>query len=177
MAHPRLIALVLLLVTTASLDGWAQPTAVGSGTRLDPTFEDLLRSGAGRGNKLLKMSAETVRDEGCRTLPLPFLRLVGSEIYPSRAAPGQTLHHRMIYALCPARPGTTVTATLTKRLFSSGRLILDEPNTRYQFRPGTWADDDEIVVPLSATKGKYAMEVEIALGALTQSTRAEFSVE
>ena len=75
MAHPRLIALVLLLVTTASLDGWAQPTAVGSGTRLDPTFEDLLRSGAGRGNKLLKMSAETVRDEGCRTLPLPFLQI------------------------------------------------------------------------------------------------------
>lgn len=177
MAHPRLTALVLLLVSTASLDGWAQATGAGGRTRLDPAFEDLLRSGAGRGNKLLKMTAETVRDEGCRTLQLPFLRLVGSEVYPARAAPGRTLNHRMIYALCPARPGTTLTATLTKRLFSSDRLILDEPNTRYQFRPGTWADDDEIVVPLSAPKGKYTMEIEIALGTVTQSTRAEFSIE
>lgn len=171
------MALVLLLASTVSPDGWAQAVGAGGRPRLDPAFEDLLRSGAGRGNKLLKMTAETVRDEGCRTQPLPFLRLVGSEVYPARAVPGRTVNFRMIYALCPLRPGATVTASLTKRLFSSDRLLLDEPNTRYQFRPGTWADDDEIAVPLSAPRGKYTMEVEIVLGAVTQSTRAEFSVE
>ncbi len=166
-----------MLVATAPLDGWGQAAGFGGRARLDPAFEDLLRSGAGRGNKLLKMTAETVRDEGCRTRQLPFLRLVATEVYPARAIPGRTVNHRMIYALCPVRPGATVTGTLTKRLFSADRLILDEPNVRYQFWPGTWADDDEIAVPLSAPKGKYTMEVEIVVGAVVQSTRAEFSIE
>ena len=173
MAHPRLTAILVLLAVAGATGG---PVAA-AGARFDPAFEELLRSAAGRGNKLLKLTAETIRDEGCRTRPLPFLRLIGSEVYPSTATPGMTINHRVSYALCPATPNTTLTGSLTKRLFSSEQLILDRSNPRYQFRPGTWADDDQIVIPMTAPKGRYSIEIEVTVGAITQHTEAEFSIE
>ncbi len=162
------------LLMVAAMGGGAM--AAGE-TSFDIELQQLLRSGVGRGDKLLKMTAETVRDEDCAARSLPYLRLIGSETYPSRATPGQTINHRLTYALCPDTSGAPLVASLTKRLFSPDQLILSEPNPNYQFRPGTWADDDQIEIPATARKGRYTIEVEIAVGPLTQRTQAEFSIE
>jgi hypothetical protein len=177
MADPRLTAMLVIIGAVILGDPTARVAAAAPAPAVDPALEQALRSGAGRGNKLLKMTADTVRDEGCRTRTLPFLRIVGSEVRPTRVAPGATVSHRLTYALCPASPGVAVIAILTKRILSSGRVIVDEPNPSYRLRPGTWADDDQIEIPASAPAGRYTMEIDLVLGDVTQRTYADFQVE
>ena len=120
---------------------WRPPNSMRGGGRRPPARAVPSRTGLGLGHgyKLLKMTPETARDEGfrhssrCRSCAWS-----GSDVYPTRIAPGATVRHRLTYALCPATPGATVTARLIKRIFSADQMLLVEPNPSYVLRPGNW---------------------------------------
>jgi hypothetical protein len=134
-------------------------------------------AGRGRGNKLLKMTAETIQAEDCAIKQLPFFRLVASEVHPEQIRPGGSFNHRFAYALCPRAPGETARATLTKRISYAGAVVLSDAEASYLLRPGTWADDDVIEVPANAPKGRYTVEIEITLDQAAHRTHADFLVD
>jgi hypothetical protein len=177
MEDQRLIpALVLLALTMtgpcAALRADDDPKAA-----LERKAAQMTSAGRGRGNKLLKLTAETIQAEGCVGKRLPVLRLIASEAHPARIRPGGSFNHRFTYALCPRAPGETATASLTKRISYGGGVVIDDTEAGYLLRPGTWADDDVIDVPANAPKGRYTVEIEITLDQAVQRTHVDFLVD
>ena len=137
----------------------------------------MIQAARGRGDKMLKTSAETIRDEGCQDRPLPYFRLVASEIHPSNVRDGESFHHRFIYALCLQPNGRNLTGRLTKSIFYDGRPIHTEVQSGYRLRPGTWADDDEIEVPVDAPIGSYEISITVFIGKRKYDLRSDFKVD
>lgn len=103
---------------------------------------------------------EVAREYACEEKQLPHFTIERLELLPNRLRPGQEFNHRLIYALCPRHPTGVVSGTLHTRILHRGRVIVNEQDPAYEFKPGRWIVDTFVTVPENARVGIYAMELQ-----------------
>lgn len=140
-------------------------------------LEQLLPPGRGSGQKLLARLAATESTEGCDSRELPFFRVIESNVYPARSAPGGRFSHRLVYALCPAGPGSQLTATVTRELRGSAEVVLVDQSDDVRLRPGTWASDEELVLPPNAVPGRYTITSTVTFGGSVWTEQTDLLIE
>ena len=145
----------------------------GPAARLD----QLLPPGRGSGHKLLARLAATESTENCESRQLPFLRVIESDVVPARLAPGGRFSHRLVYALCPADSDAQLTATVTRELLGSAEVVLADKADGFQLRPGTWASDEELAVPLNADPGRYTVNTTVTFGGRIWTEQTDLLIE
>ncbi len=148
MGHQKAVATALLAVSLA----------IGCQTsqRLAGQAQRMLRP---PGEKLEALPERVAEEYRCDRVARPFLRLESSEIVPARVAAGDSVNHRMVYALCAARPTDVVRGALETRILHAGRVVVHDRNARYELRPGRWVVDATVEIPEAAEDGVYAIEV------------------
>jgi hypothetical protein len=140
-------------------------------------LQSVLPRGRSRGDKPLAMLSATSESERCATRSLPYFRLVGSEVSPNEVSPGDRLSHRLVYALCPA-PGAGEQRTgVTRKIVRHDNLVVVEETASLAIRPGTWANDDDLMLPRMVTPGRYGVETTLSWGDATWTTRADFVID
>ncbi|MBS1107037.1 MAG: hypothetical protein H6Q91_2539 [Deltaproteobacteria bacterium] len=111
------------------------------------------------GEKLEALPERVAEEYGCDRVARPFLRLERSEIVPARVAAGDAVNHRMVYALCAARPTDVVRGALETRILHEGRTLGRDRDLGYELKPGRWVVDATVEIPSAAQDGIYAIEV------------------
>ena len=148
MDHQKTLAAVLL----------AAAFALGCQTsqRLAGQAQRMLRP---PGENLAALPERVAEEYGCDRVARPFLRFERSEIVPERVAAGDSVNHRMVYALCTARPTDVVRGALETRILHEGRVVVRDRDARYELKPGRWVVDATVEIPDAAKDGIYAIEV------------------
>jgi hypothetical protein len=129
------------------------------------------------GEKLVALPDDVSREYECTGRHLPFFALERHELNPLRLEAGAEFNHRMVYALCPARPTEVVSGTLTTRIRFKGRVIVRERLDAFELKPGRWIVDAFVRLPESAEAGIYALEVIFDGGEVHLDERITFGVE
>lgn len=111
------------------------------------------------GETLEALPERVAEEYDCDRIPRPFVRLESSEIVPDRVSAGGAVNHRMVYALCPARPTDVVRGALETRILHAGRVVVRDRDAQYELRPGRWIVDATVEIPDAASDGVYAIEV------------------
>ena len=127
------------------------------------------------GPTLLAPANEVKREYGCAAEARALLVLEQSSIQPSPLAAGEEFGHRIVYALCPARPQQGVAGKLRTRIRFGERVVVDD-TADYRIEPGRWAVDTFIALPREAPPGSYQLDLEFTSGQLSFATRMPFSV-
>lgn len=129
------------------------------------------------GTKLLGTESEVAREYDCASRKRPLLVLEESALRPTPLAAGQEFGHRIVYALCPARPKQALAGKLRTRIAFGSAVVVDD-TADFRAQPGRWAIDTFIALPPQARPGAYELEVTFtpAGGALGFTTRMPFSV-
>jgi len=106
---------------------------------------------------------EAVWEEyGCGEQELPFFQIETNELIPPRVKPGGEFNHRIIYALCPARPTEVVSGRLDLQILYKGKPIYRETDDAYEFLPGRWRVDTFVEIPPNAAPGVYSYRMDFA---------------
>jgi len=103
----------------------------------------------------------------CGTKTLPFIVLERNEISLSIVQPGEEFRHSFVYALCPAKPSKYVEVTLSRTVTSKGRMVLSDTVRHSELKPGRWAVNALINVPLQAKPGAYELQLSLATQTMT----------
>lgn len=148
MGNQKAIAMALLLASLALSCQTSQRIAGQAQRMLRPP-----------GEKLEALPERVAEEYGCDRVARPFLRLERSEIVPARVAAGGAVNHRMVYALCAARPTDVVRGALETRILHEGRTVVRDRDERYELKPGRWIVDATVEIPDAAQDGIYAIEV------------------
>jgi hypothetical protein len=148
MVHQKALAGALL---AASLALGCQTTQ-----RLAGQAQQMMRS---PGEKREAAPERVAEEYGCDRIARPFLRFEGSEIVPERVSAGDSVNHRMVYALCTARPSDVVRGALETRILHDGRVVVRDRDASYELKPGRWVVDATVEIPDAAKDGIYAIEV------------------
>jgi len=112
------------------------------------------------GSKLLLDHEALSRELGCDAVALPLVNVERNALNPERVDPGGEVHHRLVYAFCPADKTQPETGTLTRRLLLKGRAVFVDQTRDFTLVPGRSAVDAFFLVPPAATPGTYLLEVE-----------------
>lgn len=112
------------------------------------------------GSKLLAPAATVATALDCAKKPLPFLVLEQNTLTPNPAKPGAELHHRLVYAFCPAASGRPETGTLIRSLRFKGKTVFSDTTKDFAVTPGRVAVDAFLTVPAEAEAGTYVYAVE-----------------
>jgi hypothetical protein len=111
------------------------------------------------GAKLLLSHEALSREINCPSLQLPFLLVEKNALSPERIKPGGEVHHRLVYAFCPAGDAKEESGTLTRRLTLKGKTVFLDQTRDFALAPGRSAVDAFFLVPESAPPGAYVLEV------------------
>jgi hypothetical protein len=141
------------------------------------SLEQLLPPGRGSGHKLLARLEATESIEACDSRELPFFRVLDSNVEPARLSPGGRFSHRLVYALCPAGPASRLTATVTRELRGSAEVVLVDQADALQLRPGTWARDEEFMVPPNTAPGRYIVNTTVVFGGRVSTAQTDLLIE
>jgi len=112
------------------------------------------------GPKLLLGHEALSRELGCESAQLPLVNVEKNALNPERVDPGGEVHHRLVYAFCPADKTQPETGTLTRKLTLKGRTVFVDQTRDFTLTPGRTAVDAFFLVPPGATPGTYLLEVE-----------------
>jgi hypothetical protein len=151
MGHQALIAAVLLAATLALGCQTSQRIAGQAQRMLRPP-----------GERLASLPERVAEEYDCNRVRRPFLRLERSEITPERVSAGDAINHRLVYALCAARPTDVVRGMLETRILHEGRVVVRDRENSYALKPGRWIVDATVEIPNAAKDGIYAIEVVFA---------------
>jgi hypothetical protein len=90
------------------------------------------------GPKLLLEYQELSQELQCDKQKLPVLDVEANTLEPERVAPGGEVHHRLVYAFCPAPGGQAQQGVLMRKLTLKGRTVfVDQDGGRARhLRPG-----------------------------------------
>jgi hypothetical protein len=148
MGHQKALATALI---AASL-------ALGCQTsqRLAGQAQRMLRS---PGEKLEALPERVAEEYDCEHVARPFVRVERSEIVPEHVVAGDSVNHRMVYALCTAHPTDVVRGALETRILHDGRVVVRDRDAGYELKPGRWVVDATVEIPGAAQDGVYAIEV------------------
>lgn len=111
------------------------------------------------GAKLLLAHEALARELNCPALQLPFLLVEKNALNPERVKPGGEVHHRLVYAFCPAGDAKEEPGTLTRRLTLKGKTVFLDQTRDFALVPGRSAVDAFFLVPEAAQPGAYVLEV------------------
>jgi hypothetical protein len=115
--------------------------------------------------------------EGCKSRPLPFLRLDLSEVIPATVKPGGVLNYRFPYTACvPAQPGYII-GRLQTTLSFKGKKHNTRTDTDFPVETGKWIVDTNIAVPNDAEPGVYFLEATLVAKGARIEDRVSFNVE
>jgi hypothetical protein len=112
------------------------------------------------GPKVLLEHEALSRELQCDQLKLPMLSLEANILKPSRVAPGSELHHRFVYAFCPASDGGPEKGTLMRKLSLKGKIVFLDQDKDFILTPGRSAVDAFFLVPEGAPPGTYVLELD-----------------
>ncbi|MBI4803691.1 MAG: hypothetical protein HY795_00480 [Desulfovibrio sp.] len=112
------------------------------------------------GPKLLLEYEALSRELQCDNLKLPMLALEANTLNPERVAPGGEVHHRFIYAFCPASGGGSEKGVLTRKLSLKGKTVFLDQDKDFILTPGRSAVDAFFLVPETAPPGTYVLELD-----------------
>lgn len=112
------------------------------------------------GPKLLLEHEALSRELQCDTLKLPMLLLEANILNPGRVAPGNELHHRFVYAFCPAPGGEPEKGALMRKLSLKGKIVFLDQDKEFILTPGRSAVDVYFLVPETAPPGTYVLELD-----------------
>lgn len=112
------------------------------------------------GPKVLLDHEALSRELQCDKLKLPMLALEANTLSPERVAPGGELHHRIVYAFCPAPGGGSEKGILLRKLSLKGKVVFQDQDRNFVLTPGRSAVDAFILVPEAAPPGTYVLEVD-----------------
>ncbi|MDX1649522.1 MAG: hypothetical protein R3263_06680 [Myxococcota bacterium] len=129
------------------------------------------------GEQLVALPDDVSEEYECAARNLPFFSLERHELNPLRLHAGDEFNHRMVYALCPARPTEVVRGSLTTRIRFKGRVIARERLEPFELKPGRWIVDAFVRLPEDAEAGIYALEVVFEGGSVRVDERITFGVE
>jgi hypothetical protein len=141
------------------------------------TLGELRRALREPGEKLVDLPDDVSHEYRCEERHLPFFALERHELNPLRVQAGAEFNHRIVYALCPARPTEVVRGTLVTRIRFKGRVIVREELDRFELKPGRWIVDAFVRLPDSAEVGIYALEVLFESRAVRLEERITFGVD
>jgi hypothetical protein len=128
------------------------------------------------GEKLEALPERVAEEYGCATAKRPFFKLERNEIVPERVAPGESVNHRMVYALCSARVTDVVRGALETRIVKDGVPVVRDRTPDYALRPGRWIVDATVEIPAAARDGLYAIEVVFESKAVRFRDERSFAV-
>ena len=128
------------------------------------------------GEKLRAFPERVFEEHECGRKKLPWLALEEHELIPPRIKPGGEFNHRVVYAMCPARPTQVVTGTLDTRILFKGDTIMRERISGYELKPGRWVVDEFVSLPAGAETGVYALEIEFRSSTLRFERLVSFAV-
>jgi hypothetical protein len=153
--------------------------AISLGCMMPPPAAGLRPEGARQlpGPKLLGTEPEIALQYACAQQKTPLLVLEESSLRPTPLAAGQEFGHRIVYALCPARPKQGIAGKLRTRIRYGAAVVLDD-SADFRAEPGRWAVDTFITLPPQAKPGAYEIELEFtsAQAPVRFATRMPFSV-
>ena len=129
------------------------------------------------GERLVALPEEVAAEHGCGERSLPHFSLERNEVNPKRVRAGDELNHRMVYAMCPARPTEVIEGTLVTRFRHKGRVLRSDPLSNFEIKPGRWSVDAFIRVPPGAETGVYALEIAFRSSTLRFEESLEFGVD
>jgi hypothetical protein len=112
------------------------------------------------GPKLLLEYQELSQELQCDKQKLPVLDVEANTLEPERVAPGGEVHHRLVYAFCPAPGGQAQQGVLMRKLTLKGRTVFVDQDENFALVPGRSAVDAYFLVPTAAEPGTYVLEVE-----------------
>ena len=137
----------------------------------------LQKAGREEGAQLAAFPEEVAREYGCAERALPFLAVERSELVPPRVRAGGEFNHRLVYALCPARPTEVVAGRLVEGIRFRGVILHREVREGFELRPGRWVLDAFVELPGGAEPGVYAYEIRFEGGPVAFEERHTFVVE
>ena len=115
-----------------------------------------------------RVGSQQVQDEPsvwkeyrCGTKTLPFIVVERNEIPLSIVQPGEEFRHSFVYALCPAEPSKSIEVTLSRTVTSKGRVVLSDTVKHFKLKPGRWAVNALIKVPLQAKLRAYELQLSL----------------
>jgi hypothetical protein len=111
------------------------------------------------GEKLDALPERVAEEYDCARQARPFFRLERNEVVPERVAAGDAVNHRIVYALCAARPTDVVRGALETRIVHEGGTVVAERDPGYELKAGRWIVDATVEIPDAAQDGIYAIEV------------------
>jgi hypothetical protein len=144
MGHSKAVAAVVLVAALAAL---GCRSIVGGRALRTP------------GEKLEALPERVAEEYGCDRAAPPFFKLERNEVVPERVAAGEAVNHRIVYALCSARPTDVVRGALETRIVHDGATLVRDRDPAYQLKPGRWVVDATVEIPPAAQAGLYAIEV------------------
>jgi hypothetical protein len=112
------------------------------------------------GPKLLLGYEELFREIHCDQQKLPLVEVESNALSPERVEPGGEVHHRLIYAFCPAQGGGPEKGVLTRKLTLKGKTVFLDQDDSFVLTPGRTAVDAFFLVPQAAQPGAYVLEVD-----------------
>jgi len=131
--------------------------ALGSGCA--SLYWDAKKSLREQGAHLTAFPEEVASQYDCAQRPLPFFKIEQSEVVPPRVRSGGEFNHRMVTALCPARPTEVETGRLSEAIRFRGDVVHRKTTERFEIRPGRWVVDAFVEVPADTEPGVYAYEL------------------
>lgn len=129
------------------------------------------------GEHLIDLPERVAKDYSCDDLPLPHLEVEHSEINPTKVHPGDTINHRMVYALCPEATTDVVTGTLITQVRFKGHIVMRDQSPGFEFKPGRWSVDTFVRLPKDAETGIYALEIRFHEGNVNVDESLTFGVD
>jgi hypothetical protein len=174
-----LAATMAFLGGCASLPGGTSTSGTSPGAPIVQRAQDwvqvlTVKGFRSAGERELAPPGVVAQELGCGVPGAPLARSERSSVLPERPRPGTELHHRWVYAACPA-PGEQLAGTLTRRLVQDGRTVFED-RVPLSLRPGRWALEVFIGIPREAQAGAYRMELRFERRGLLLSEPASFAV-
>lgn len=112
---------------------------------------------ASPGAKMIASPAEIAASHHCQQKKSLPVQIEASQIFPVMRRPGEKFTHRFIYTLCPGNP---VIMSLHRRIYFNGIKPYWTITKGFEFKPGKWRVDANIMVPLDALPGAYSLWLE-----------------
>ncbi len=150
---------------------------LATGTGCSTFFWAVQKSLRRPGEKPQAFPERVFEQHECGKKKLPWLVLEEHELIPPRIKPGGEFNHRVVYAMCPARPTQGVTGTLDTRILFKGDTIMRERISGYELKPGRWVVDEFVSRPDGVEPGMYALQIEFRSSKLRFQKLLSFAVE
>ena len=113
----------------------------------------------------------------CGARKRPYLRIEEVKLFPERVTAGSAFNHRVVYSLCPEKPGISVKGKLITALYHRGKKLYSDLDEDFELKPGRWRVDSSVKVPAGAKPGVYAIELNMRHRSVRFREIRKFTVE